>query len=156
MDAMRSECPSSRGARRRSRRIQGCQRELFAKLGRPPEEEEILDALGSGFSSLEEGSFRLVSLEDLGEESGARERLELCLAEARPTALDDLIREGRRRRLERALEDLNERQRLVLSLYYFEELKLREIGEILGVTESRVCQIHGEALSILRKSLASD
>lgn len=52
-----------------------------------------------------------------------------------------------------AIEDLPERERTVLALYYDEELNLREIGEVLGVTESRVCQIHGQALARLRTRL---
>lgn len=52
-----------------------------------------------------------------------------------------------------AIDELPERERLVLSLYYDEELNLKEIGEVLGVTESRVCQIHGQALARLRARL---
>ena len=52
--------------------------------------------------------------------------------------------------LSRALDALPERERLVLSLYYDEELNLKEIGAVLGVSESRVCQIHGQALIRLR------
>lgn len=54
-----------------------------------------------------------------------------------------------------AIEDLPERERTVLALYYDEELNLREIGEVLGVTESRVCQIHGQALVRLRSRLTA-
>ena len=52
--------------------------------------------------------------------------------------------------LNEALRHLNDRKRLVLQLYFFEEMKLREIGETLGVTESRVCQIQSEALNQLK------
>jgi RNA polymerase sigma factor for flagellar operon FliA len=52
-----------------------------------------------------------------------------------------------------AIEGLPEREKLVMSLYYDEELNLREIGSVLGVTESRVCQIHGQALIRLRARL---
>ena len=52
--------------------------------------------------------------------------------------------------LAKAIKGLPERERLVMALYYDEELNLREIGEILGVSESRVCQIHGQALIRLR------
>jgi RNA polymerase sigma factor for flagellar operon FliA len=53
-----------------------------------------------------------------------------------------------------AIEDLPERQRLVLSLYYYEDLNLKEIGRILRVTESRVSQLHAQAISRLRAKLA--
>ena len=61
----------------------------------------------------------------------------------------DRFREG----IIRAIEGLPEREQLVLSLYYEEELNLREIGSLLGVSESRVCQIHGQALIRLRARL---
>lgn len=57
--------------------------------------------------------------------------------------------------LARSISGLPEREKLVMSLYYDEELNLREIGEVLGVNESRVCQIHGQALNRLRARLAS-
>ena len=52
-----------------------------------------------------------------------------------------------------AIDDLPEREKLVMALYYQEELNLKEIGEVLGVSESRVCQIHGQALVRLRANL---
>lgn len=58
-----------------------------------------------------------------------------------------------RERLAGAIEELPERERLVMSMYYDEELNLREIGAVLGVSESRVCQIHGQALDRLRTSV---
>ena len=54
----------------------------------------------------------------------------------------------------KAIEELPERQRLVLSLYYYEDLNLKEIGKILRVTESRVSQLHAQAISRLRAKLA--
>jgi RNA polymerase sigma factor for flagellar operon FliA len=56
--------------------------------------------------------------------------------------------------LAKAIEGLPERERLVMALYYDEELNLREIGEVLGVSESRVCQIHGQALIRLRARMS--
>lgn len=66
---------------------------------------------------------------------------------------DELEQDGFRDALAAAIEGLPERERLVLALYYDEELNLREIGEVLDVTESRVCQIHGQALVRLRARL---
>jgi RNA polymerase sigma factor for flagellar operon FliA len=67
----------------------------------------------------------------------------------------EIERNEERAALISALQSLNERDRLVVSLYYYEELTLREISEILGVTESRVCQLHARALNRLRASLRS-
>jgi RNA polymerase sigma factor for flagellar operon FliA len=58
-----------------------------------------------------------------------------------------------RKALARAIGDLPEREKLVMSLYYEQELNLKEIGAVLGVTESRVCQLHGQALARLRPRL---
>ncbi|MET0232830.1 MAG: sigma-70 family RNA polymerase sigma factor, partial [Rhodanobacteraceae bacterium] len=61
--------------------------------------------------------------------------------------------EGRRTALAEAIESLPEREKLLMALYYDEELNLKEIGAVLGVTESRVCQLHGQALTRLRARL---
>ncbi|MBC7345331.1 MAG: sigma-70 family RNA polymerase sigma factor, partial [Clostridia bacterium] len=58
-----------------------------------------------------------------------------------------------KRDLARAIAELPERDRIVITLYYYEGLTLREIGEVLGVTESRVCQLHGRAVAKLREKL---
>jgi RNA polymerase sigma factor for flagellar operon FliA len=68
----------------------------------------------------------------------------------RPGPADDLEEEDFRKALAAAVESLPEREKLVLSLYYDDELNLREIGAVLEVSESRVCQIHGQALVRLR------
>ena len=70
-----------------------------------------------------------------------------------PEPSDRLEQEDSRALLVAAIEELPERERLVMSLYYDEELNLREIGEVLGVSESRVCQIHGQALIRVRAQL---
>ncbi|MEO9078598.1 MAG: RNA polymerase sigma factor FliA [Rhodanobacter sp.] len=63
---------------------------------------------------------------------------------------DDVEREGMREALAGAIDSLPEREKLVMSLYYEEELNLKEIGAVLGVSESRICQIHGQAVIRLR------
>ena len=72
----------------------------------------------------------------------------------RPGPFDHIEDEGFRDALAAAIEQLPEREKLVLSLYYDDEMNLREIGEVLDVSESRVCQIHGQALVRLRARLA--
>ncbi len=81
--------------------------------------------------------------------------IEATLADERETAEDRLINEGEREILIEALKELPERERQMLSLYYYEGLTLKEIGEVLGVSESRVSQIHGKGLSMLRTILKS-
>src|SRR5690606_23163906 len=70
-------------------------------------------------------------------------------------AVDDLIRQERRDALAEAIKELKPQERLVLSLYYYEELKQSEIAQVLEVSESRVSQIRSKALKALRKSLGA-
>lgn len=79
--------------------------------------------------------------------------LEATLADEREGAPERLERESDMEQLVSALEQLPERERQIISLYYYEGLSLKEIGKVLGVTESRVSQIHGRALSALRATL---
>jgi RNA polymerase sigma factor for flagellar operon FliA len=72
----------------------------------------------------------------------------------RPGPFDHIEEAGFRDALAAAINGLPEREKLVLSLYYDEDMNLREIGEVLEVSESRVCQIHGQALVRLRARLA--
>ena len=74
--------------------------------------------------------------------------------EASPDPLEIVAEEDNRQLLAKAVQSLNDKDRLVLSLYYQKGLTLREIGEVLEVSESRVCQLHARALQRLRKKLA--
>ncbi len=111
--------------------------EIAAKLGMPLEEYHrvVQDAANCQLSSLEE-----VQIAEHGDDT---------FDPFRETA-DDSFREA----LARAIGELPEREKLVMSLYYQDELNLKEIGTVLKVTESRVCQLHGQALSRLKARLA--
>ncbi|MFP5344897.1 MAG: sigma-70 family RNA polymerase sigma factor, partial [Gammaproteobacteria bacterium] len=78
---------------------------------------------------------------------------ELPIADQGPNPFEHLQNVNFQQHLADLVENLPERERLVIALYYNEELNLREIGEVLGVTESRVSQIHGQALLRLRARL---
>lgn len=95
----------------------------------------------------------VVSLDDvLALEDGDMQREDTIEDEA-PSALDLIEQNEEVELVVKALEILPERERLLLSLYYYEGLTLKEIGKVLGVTESRVSQLHGRALSLLRAEL---
>ncbi len=79
--------------------------------------------------------------------------VEATLADDRETAAERLDYESEKQQLVEALQELPERERQMLSLYYYEGLTLKEIGSVLGVSESRVSQIHGKGLSMLRTIL---
>lgn len=95
----------------------------------------------------------VVSLDDvLALEDGDMQREETIEDDA-PSALDILEQNEETAQVAEALKRLPERERILLSLYYYEGLTLKEIGQVLGVTESRVSQLHGRALSLLRADL---
>lgn len=135
---------------------------LEAKLGRGPTDAEVAEQLGLDIEELHEviTQISLVSVMALEEVVGSDEKGEQrslldTLADAAssdPTA----ALEGQEMRglLSAAINSLSEREKIVITLYYFEGLTLSEIGDILGVTESRVCQIHTKAVGTLRNNLA--
>ena len=130
-------------------------RAVEARDGRAARAEDVAAELGMSAAAygdllLEIASARLFSLEEL---RGERDELpEETDDRAAPAA--ELERDEMRTALAGQIDGLPEREKLVLSLYYERELNMREIGEVLGVTESRVCQIHGQALVRLRARMA--
>ena len=132
---------------------------LQKQHGRPPTEEEIAQAMGLNQAELtdfvvrSQGAF-VLSLDDL--ESKEPEPRTLLRFMADPTARDplvELVDESKRKQLAGAIEGLPHKERMVLTLYYYEELTMKEIGKVLSVTESRVSQLHSQALIRLKGSL---
>jgi RNA polymerase sigma factor for flagellar operon FliA len=149
-----------RSARRRAREIEGAHAVLQQELGREPDDDEVASYLGLSRDGLNravmEASCAILSMERPLAMLDGDDSLTLADTiedESAPVPLFEIERAEERRALADALQTLNERDRLVISLYYYEELTLREISEILGVTESRVCQLHARAISRLRASL---
>ena len=102
---------------------------------------EIQDLAGRGY---------ITSLDDTQPLEDGEVPVEATLADDREGIAERMDEEAERQELAEALAELPERERTMLSLYYYEGLNLKEIGRVLGVTESRVSQIHGKALSMLR------
>ncbi len=133
---------------------------LEQKIGRQARPEEVARAMGVTVERYHElrdrsGGPGMVSFEDIGVEAGDDQRSFLeCVEDPGAQLPDD---ETNQRAIMTLMEDtirsLPERQRLVVSLYYLEELNLKEIGAILGVTESRVSQIHTKAIKTLRQRM---
>lgn len=150
LDELRSWDPVTRHGRRRMAEVQRAVRKLEAALGRSPREEEVAEELG-----LELEAYQRLTMEL------ARGPMLSRLGEIDPDAVDSggddphsLYGEAElKARLARAIEQLPERSQTVLALYYQEECTQAEIGKILGVTESRVCQILGETAARLRAKL---
>jgi RNA polymerase sigma factor for flagellar operon FliA len=153
LDELRKGDIMPRRMRQAARKVGQTVRELSAKLGREPEDEEVARALGV---SLEE---YLTDLEGLTHVSAvdldtAQTADKMASNDAGPDAATE--RRFLVERVQKALKTLPERDAIVMSLYYLEELSYAEIGKMIGVTESRVCQIHSRCISRLRAELTPD
>ncbi len=159
LDSLRTLDWSPRELRRKGRAVEEAIRSVTHKLGRVPSEPEIAREMDLELSEyqqllgelkgLEIGSLHLERTEDSGDE-------ELAYLPGSPDE-DPLFRclQGEmKQRLTDAIEELPEKERMVLTLYYYEELTMKEIGLTLGVVESRVSQIHSSAVVRLRAALA--
>lgn len=157
LDGLRENDWLPRSLRREMRRIEAAIQQLEQQTGRTPTERELADSLGMPLAEYQKmlhdaRGHQLIYLEDLTGD-GDEDFLERHLTDndADPAALlEDL---DMRRHLVKAIEALPEREKLMMGLYYEQELNLREIGEVMGVTESRVCQLHSQAIARLRASL---
>ncbi len=158
LDSLRTLDWSPRDLRRKGRAAEEAVRILTARFGRSPGETEIATEMGLGLEEyqcllgdlkgLEIGTLHVEHNEDSGEE-------EMAYIPGRPEEdpLFCCLRGELQEKLTNAIEGLPERERLVMTLYYFEELTMREIGLALGVVESRVSQIHSSAVLHLRAAL---
>ncbi|MEC7241537.1 MAG: RNA polymerase sigma factor FliA [Myxococcota bacterium] len=144
LDELRKTDWVPRSVRNRFSRIQETKQNLREKLGRDPNEEEVAQALGVGVERLREmiqgATVRtLVSMEEGSEDE---ESVGSTLPSAEPTPLEAATKEHLREMVRARVTDLPERERQIVDMYYFQELTFREIGQILGITESRVSQLH--------------
>lgn len=158
LDSLRTLDWSPRELRRKGRAIEEAIRTLTARTGRTPSEPEVASELGlelgeyqqllGELKGLEIGTLHVERSEDSGDE-------ELAYIPSKPE--DDplfvCLKSEMQARLVAAIDQLPERERLVMTLYYYEELTMKEIGLTLGVVESRVSQIHASAVLHLRAQL---
>ncbi len=161
LDEIRSMDWIPRSTHERIGLLEKAHAELMKRYGRPPTDEELAEALNLSLAELSEyltsaqGAV-LLSLDDLGvQEADGHRILRMLVDTEHPDPLSQVVSGHIRERLAKAIEELPEKDRLVLTLYYVEELTMKEIGRILNVTESRVCQIHTKAILRLRAKLQS-
>lgn len=161
LDELRSMDWVPRSVRQKASNMDAIVEKLKARLGRYPEDEEIAKEMGLSleefYETLQETqSMPVLSLEDLGiaKESGEHRSLLDCLAGKGDADPQTQLRLNELKEIiAKAIDTLPEKERLMISLYYYEELTMKEIGEVLGITESRVSQIHSKAVLRLRTKL---
>ena len=159
LDSFRSQDWLPRSLRFKSHKIEQAYHLIEQKLGRPATDEEVAKEVGLEVDDLQKmlgevGSIVMLSFEELGFGHGEeRFQADEWLASKGQDPLAKLLSGEKVGLIARALDRLPEKERLVISLYFYEELNLKEIGEILGVTESRASQIRSRALIRLKNYL---
>jgi RNA polymerase sigma factor for flagellar operon FliA len=152
LDEIRRSDWTPRSVHRKVRMVAEAVRTIENDMGRDARDNEVAEALEISLDEYHQilkdaAGCRVFSFDD---PSVMGEDYEVRLPSGQSGPLEMLQHEDFQASLAEAIAGLPERERLVMSLYYDEELNLREIGEVLGVSESRVCQIHGQALIRLR------
>jgi len=150
-----------RSVRARARDIERAVAELESKLGRAPNDDEIATKLGLTEDELEDSLTEIsrssiAALDELWTVSAGGDQIALIDTiedTAGPEPQSALAQTELKEAMADAIARLPEREKLVVTLYYYEELTLREIGEVLGVTESRVSQLHTKAILRLKARL---
>ncbi|WP_370262939.1 RNA polymerase sigma factor FliA [Limnobacter sp.] len=159
LDELRQADWMPRGVRQAQRKIENATLKAEQKLGRSATETEIAAAMGVSLDEYQTMLFesrgaQLVFYDDYAEDGDGEGYLDRQMdgdEEANP--LEMLGDQRFRQTLIRAIEELPEREKMLMGLYYEQELNFREIAAVLGVTESRVCQLHTQAVSRLRTKL---
>ena len=157
LDELRQADWMPRSLRRDMRRVESAMSKLQQQLGRSPTEGEVAGELGVQLTEYQQLLFesrgaQLVYYEDFHDDNDEDffDRYD-CDGGADPLAM--LQDEKFRSALIGAIENLPERERMLMGMHYEQEMNLREIGEVLGVSESRVCQLHSQAVARLRSVL---
>jgi RNA polymerase sigma factor FliA len=162
IDELRAMDWVPRSVRFKQREIEKALADLESMLKRQPTETELAERLGISRSELHEvitqiSFVSVLALDEsvnVGQDRGERVSLVDTLADKAFDPGSGVESQETRGMLAAAINALSEREKIVVTLYYFEGLTLAEIGEILGVTESRVCQIHTKAVGVLRGQLS--
>jgi RNA polymerase sigma factor FliA len=155
LDALRKLDWAPRSVHRKARAAAAAIREIEGEHGREATDSEVATRMGVSLDDYfrvlqDSASCRLTSLDEANDdEDSAISRT----ADVSADPFRDTADAGFRAALMRAIQELPEREKLVMSLYYDDELNLKEIGAVLKVTESRVCQLHGQALVRLKARL---
>lgn len=159
LDELRSYDWIPRSVRKNQRSIDQAIRTVEQREQRSATEREVAEELGISLEEYhqllgESRGAQLVYIDDLGSDDSDEGYVERTVSSDQPTPLDRVNDSRFRVALVAAIKELPEREALMMSLYYEQDLNLKEIGAVLGVTESRVSQIHGQAVARIRSKLA--
>lgn len=159
LDELRGNDWMSRGSRKSQKEIETSIRQLEHRLGRSPAESEIATEMGLSLAEYQDmlnkvRGTQLVYLEDMnrpGEDDDSY--LDRHVADADADPLNLLRNQRLRESLVQAIKSLPEREQYVMSMYYEQDMNLKEIAQVLDVTESRVCQLHSQSIARLRAKM---
>ncbi len=161
LDALRQQDPLGRLARRRVRSAKEAIQQLSAEFGRTPSNQEVAEAIGLTEEQynqvLQDSSFMILSLDQPTYDNDDGHALNLAETLEDPGAasvMDQVEEEEMRERLSQSLQKLSRREQILLSLYYTEGLTMREVADVMEISQTRVCQIHARAILTLKALMA--
>lgn len=158
LDNLRSLDWAPRSSRKRAREIQAAYSKLEQEAGRPATEEEVATCMKISVAELRDAlqeirGLKITNLDECDEGTGLS--LAEIISDKSATQLDRIEKKQQRQILANAIDKLPERERQIIALYYVEELTMKEIAEVLGVTESRVSQLKSQAAARLRAAVSN-
>lgn len=160
IDYLRKQDALSRPLRKRAAEIERAAEELAKRAGKAPSIADIADFLGTTVDDISDSLWKsshsfIISLEReiYEDEEGSASTVADSLALPVPGPHDEAEKQNLLECMAKAIEELPEKERQIIALYYYDELTLKEIGAVLGISESRVCQIHSRAVFYLRQKL---
>ena len=158
LDELRSSDWMPRSMRQNMRKIEVAMTALQQRLGRPPTETEVAKQLKLSLSEYQDlltdgGGHQLVYYEDFHDGEGNEHFLDRYCTDNASDPLKALMNSGFRQAVIDAILALPEREKILMGLYYEQEMNLKEIGAVMGVSESRVCQLHSQAVARMRAFL---
>lgn len=161
LDALRQFDPLGRQARRRVRQAKEAIQQLTARLGRVPEDQEVATeielTLEQYHQVLQDASFIMLSLDQPLQGGDDEQKLRLADLIEDPNTENIMTRIEQaelHERLIHAIQSLPQREQILLSLYYYDDLTMREVATVMDISQTRVCQLHARALLTLKALLA--
>lgn len=148
-----------RSVREKAKKLEKVYYELEQNMLRPPSEEEIAGNLGISLNELhktlsEVSCTAMLMLDEICQDKENEDSVRNCIKDPKSASpIDKLVHGETKRILGEAINALPEQEKMTITLYYYEELTMKEVGKVLNVSESRICQIHSSAIIRLRSRL---